>query len=76
MNYLSKRNLKENTVLCGLWFGEEKPLYVEFFATTNSLKTIYSQGIEVTSPDIARTFISKGILLACHLIYQQRLFLI
>ena len=30
---------------------------------TDSLKTIYSQGIEVTSPDIARTFISKGILL-------------
>ena len=49
-----KRNLKEITVLCELWFVEEKPNMLDFLQPiTDSLKTIYSQGIEVTSPDIA-----------------------
>ena len=59
------RSLKENMIIGGLWFGEEKP------NTHNFLKPIVTEllqlernGIEVKSPSSPYPFITKAILLA------------
>ena len=59
-----KRKLKENTILCGLWVGEEKPNFLNFFKPiTSSLIELYTNGVEVESPDIQQSFVCKALLL-------------
>ena len=60
-----QRVLKENSVLAGLWFGEEKP-NMSFYLKpiVEELITLENHGIEISSPHISKQFICKVILLA------------
>ena len=59
------RLLKENMIIGGLWFGEEKPnMRVFLKPIIAELATLERDGIEVQSPSIPYPFVSKVILLA------------
>ena len=59
------RLLKENMIIGGLWFGEEKPnMHVFLKPIIAELATLERDGIEVQSPSIPHPFVSKVILLA------------
>ena len=60
-----QRVLKENSILAGLWFGEEKP-NMSFYLKpiVEELITLESHGIEIRSPHISKPFICKAVLLA------------
>ena len=53
-----------NTILAGLWLGHQKPDMLLFLKPfTESLTTLYSEGVRISSPDIQETFICRGMLL-------------
>ena len=61
---LDKRWNSNNTILAGLWLGHQKPdmlLFLKLF--TESLTTLYSEGVRFSSPDIQETFICRVMLL-------------
>lgn len=59
------RLLKENMIIGGLWFGEQKPnMRVFLKPIIAELVTLERDGIQVQSPSIPRSFVSKVILLA------------
>ena len=59
------RAIKENVILAGLWFGETKPNMTIFLKPIFSeLRTLETEGIQVTSPLQPDPFMSKVILLA------------
>ena len=59
------RLLKENMIIGGLWFGEEKPnMRVFLKPIITELATLEREGIVVKSPSIPHPFVSKVILLA------------
>ena len=59
------RLLKENMIIGGLWFGQEKPnMRVFLKPIIAELATLERDGIEVQSPSIPHPFVSKVILLA------------
>ena len=60
-----QRVFKENSILAGLWFGEEKP-NMSFYLKpiVEELITLKTHGLEVNSPHVSRPFICKVVLLA------------
>ena len=60
-----QRVLKENSILAGLWFGEEKP-NMSFYLKpiVEELIILENRGIEVRSPHVSKPFICKVVLLA------------
>ena len=62
---IKQRKLKENTVLAGLWFGDEKPDMLNFLKPlSSSLKILYEEGVEIASPDLEHASICKAIVLS------------
>lgn len=61
---LDKRWKRNNIILAGLWLGHQKPDMLLFLKPfTESLTTLYSEGVRISSPDIQETFICRGMLL-------------
>ena len=59
------RLLKENIIIGGLWFGEEKPnMHVYLKPIIGELAMLEQHGIEVQSPSVPHPFVSKAVLLA------------
>ena len=59
------RLLKENIIIGGLWFGEEKPnMHVYLKPIIGELVALERHGIEVQSPSVSHPFVSKAALLA------------
>jgi len=59
------RQLRENIIIGGLWFGEEKPnMHVYLKPIINELATLERDGIEVQSPSVPHSFVTKAVLLA------------
>ena len=61
---LDKRWNSNNIILAGLWLGQQKPDMLLFLKPfTESLTTLYSKGVRISSPDIQQTFICRGMRL-------------
>ena len=61
---LKKRWHANNIILAGLWLGHQKPDMLQFLKPfTESLTTLYTEGVRINSPDIQETLTCRGMLL-------------